>query len=76
MCLAQGHNTVTSVGIEPRTSRFGVRRSFTTPPKFSYIVVYLLLKFKIVHVCSIVIDFEEMNTACCEFVFTHITHCL
>ena len=27
MCLAQGHNTVTPVGIEPRTSRFGVRRS-------------------------------------------------
>ena len=31
MCLAQGHNTVTPVGIEPRTSRFGVRRSTTTP---------------------------------------------
>ena len=28
MCLAQGHNTVTLVGIEP----FGVRRSTTTPP--------------------------------------------
>ena len=23
MCLAQGHDTVTPVGIEPRTSRFG-----------------------------------------------------
>ena len=33
MCLAQGHNTVTLVGIEPRTSRFGVRRSTTTPPR-------------------------------------------
>ena len=31
MCLAQGHNTVTLVGIEPRTSRFGVRHSTTTP---------------------------------------------
>ena len=25
MCLAQGHNTVPHVGIEPRTSRFEVR---------------------------------------------------
>ena len=33
MCLAQVHNTVTPVGIEPRTSRFGVRRSITTPPR-------------------------------------------
>ena len=33
MCLAQGHNTVTLVGIEPRTSRFGVRRSTTRPPR-------------------------------------------
>ena len=32
MCLAQGHSPVTPVGIEPRTSRFGVRRSTTTPP--------------------------------------------
>ena len=32
MCLAQGHNTATPVGIEPRTSRFGVRRSTTKPP--------------------------------------------
>ena len=33
MCLAQGHNTVTLVEIEPRTSRFGVRRSTTRPPR-------------------------------------------
>ena len=33
MCVAQGHNTVTPVGIEPRTSRFGVRRCTTTPPR-------------------------------------------
>ena len=32
MCLAQGHKTMTLVGIEPRTSRFGVRRSTSTPP--------------------------------------------
>ena len=34
MCLAQGHNMVTPVGIKPRTSRSGVRRSTTTPPCF------------------------------------------
>ena len=34
MCLAQGHNTMSPVGIEPGpTSRFGVRRSTTTPPR-------------------------------------------
>ena len=33
MCLAQRHNTVTLVGFEPRPSRFGVRRSTTTPPR-------------------------------------------
>ena len=40
-CLAQGHNTA-AVGLEPRTSRSGVRHSTTEPPrspsflKFSY----------------------------------------
>ena len=32
MCLAQGHNTVTPMGIETRTPRFGVQCSTTTPP--------------------------------------------
>ena len=32
MCLAQGHNTLLSVGIEPRTSQFQVRCSTSTPP--------------------------------------------
>ena len=31
MHLAQGHNMVTPVGIEPRTSRFRVQSSTTTP---------------------------------------------
>ena len=31
-CLAQGHNTA-EVGLEPRTSRSGVRRSTTEPPR-------------------------------------------
>ena len=34
MCLAQGHNTVPPVGIEPRTSRFGVRCSTTIQLRF------------------------------------------
>ena len=33
MCLAQGHITVTPVGIVPRTSLFRVRRSTKTPPR-------------------------------------------
>ena len=37
MYLVQGHNTVAPVGIEPRTSRFGVRRSTTTPPCFLFL---------------------------------------
>ena len=48
MCLAQGHNTVTLVGNEPRTSRFGVRHSTTTPPcslytfvNFVYMYIYM-----------------------------------
>ena len=31
-CLAQGHNTA-AVGLEPRTSRSGVRHSTTKPPR-------------------------------------------
>ena len=31
-CLAQGHNT-SAVGLEPRTSRSGVRHSTTEPPR-------------------------------------------
>ena len=34
MCLAQGRNTVTLAGIEPRTSRFGVRRSLYIKSKY------------------------------------------
>ena len=33
MCLSQGHNTMPLVGVKPRTARFGVRRSTTTPPR-------------------------------------------
>ena len=45
MCLAQGHNMLTPVGIEPRTSRFGVRRSTTTPQRsLGLSVINIVLK--------------------------------
>ena len=37
-CLAQGHNTA-AVGLEPRTSRSGVRHSTTEPPRSPSITV-------------------------------------
>ena len=47
-CLAQGHNTAT-VGLEPRTSRSGVRHSTTEPPRSphdlwvtGYMVIHLI----------------------------------
>ena len=39
-CLAQGHNTA-AVGLEPRTSRSGVRHSTTEPPRSPLSVVKL-----------------------------------
>ena len=46
-CLAQGHNTA-AVGLEPRTSRSGVRHSTTEPPRsphFSYRSLCLLISY-------------------------------
>ena len=40
MCLAQGHNKVTHVGIETRTSLFGVPHSTTTPSRKHVRVMY------------------------------------
>ena len=37
-CLAQGHNTA-AVGLEPRTSRSGVRHSTTEPPRSPLLLV-------------------------------------
>ena len=42
MCLAQGHNKVTHVGIETRTSLFGVPHSTTTP---AIVMIVLPIKF-------------------------------
>ena len=38
-CLAQGHNTA-AVGLEPRTSRSGVRHSTTEPPRSPYSIMF------------------------------------
>ena len=38
-CLAQGHNTA-AVGLEPPTSRSGVRHSTTEPPRSPYPTMY------------------------------------
>ena len=40
-CLAQGHNTA-AVGLEPRTSRSGVRHSTTEPPRSPFPFWFLL----------------------------------
>ena len=40
-CLAQGHNTA-AVGLEPRTSRSGVRHSTTEPPRSPVWMWFLL----------------------------------
>ena len=37
-CLAQGHNTA-AVGLEPRTSRSGVRHSTTEPPRSPFLLL-------------------------------------
>ena len=44
-CLAQGHNTV-AVGLEPPTSRSGVRHSTTEPPR-SPGLLWLMRKFSL-----------------------------
>ena len=44
-CLAQGHNTA-AVGLEPRTSRSGVRHSTTEPPRSPYILQQKILRAK------------------------------
>ena len=36
MCLAQGHNTVKQVRLEPATCRSGVKHSTTEPMRFCY----------------------------------------
>ena len=49
-CLAQGHNTA-AVGLEPRTSRSGVRHSTTEPPRsldfffFTWLLLIVLIFF-------------------------------
>ena len=47
-CLAQGHNTA-AVGLEPRTSRSGVRHSTTEPPRSPYTYVTATIIFDKMH---------------------------
>ena len=51
-CLAQGHNTA-AVGLEPRTSRSGVRHSTTEPPR-SPLFVRKTWKFTQKFLCSVI----------------------
>ena len=46
-CLAQGHNTA-AVGLEPRTSRSGVRHSTTEPPRSP--VIWLIQPFHVKYI--------------------------
>ena len=39
MCLAHGHNTVTSIRLEPAASRSRVKHSITEPLRHMYLVV-------------------------------------
>ena len=43
-CLAQGHNTA-AVGIEPPTSRSGVRHSTTEPPHVSWTKIEAMCRY-------------------------------
>ena len=40
MCLVQENKTLSPVAIEPRTSRFGVRCSITTPDIFAVLLIF------------------------------------
>ena len=63
-CLAQGHNTA-EVGLEPRTSRSGVRHSTTEPPHSPHFFMEkygkLLLKSKVSYFCNIPIISVSLN---------------
>ena len=54
-CLAQGHNTA-AVGLEPRTSRSGVRHSTTEPPRSPNDIIKVL--FIVVFFVLLIIDYS------------------
>ena len=64
--FGHGHNTA-EVGIEPLTSRSGVRGSTTRPPCINYIRVNILLVCIFVH--------ENANTYGSKFAYLGLTRC-
>ena len=59
MRLAQGHNTVTPVGIELGTSRFGVRRSYPLSIKHAGILIVLIMGLFVVELYFFFMNFRE-----------------
>ena len=52
-CLAQGHNTA-AVGLEPPTSRSGVRHSTTEPPRSPHALWEIQFSsYTVAHLCSL-----------------------
>ena len=75
MCLAQGHNTVTLVGFEPRTSRFGVRRSTTTPPRSLWVNLttdrmFVVTMSLLLHFSSISLSVHCLLSYSIQFILT------
>ena len=67
-CLAQGHNTAT-VGLEPRTSRSGVRHSTTEPPHSPPTPWFWFTTF-----CQIHIYHQELLLSCIFFAIFDMEH--
>ena len=64
-------NTVTPVGFEPRASRFGVRRSTTTPPR-SLSAAYLFgAQSNEVNLWAYKLSLLERDTGDINFIYLH-----
>ena len=59
-CLAQGHNTA-EVGLEPRTSRSGVRHSTTEPPRSPLMPE---VRFSFIWPCEILENISVRKLSC------------
>ena len=70
-CLAQGHNTA-AVGLEPRTSRSGVRHSTTEPPRSPWKkkkkkekeLKLCTLLYKDLFICIVKWNFDNVKKIC------------
>ena len=58
-CLAQGHNTA-AVGIEPPTSRSGVRHSTTEPPRSPLMMIRSKMIIVLLLVITIVVELTSL----------------